>query len=62
MKPGIIIAYRILNSGFSEAPKKAKGLYWTNKVMDTVFWDLHGIIDVDYLENGQRLLDSIMST
>ncbi|GBM44793.1 hypothetical protein AVEN_148295-1 [Araneus ventricosus] len=37
------------------APKKAKTVKSTGKVMDTVFWDARGIIYVDYLTKGQTI-------
>ncbi|XP_063909864.1 histone-lysine N-methyltransferase SETMAR-like [Zophobas morio] len=37
------------------APKKAKTVFSAGKVMATVFWDSHGIIFIDYLENGKTI-------
>ena len=37
------------------APKKAKTVLPTGKVMATVFWDSQGIIYIDYLEKGKTV-------
>ena len=38
-----------------QAPKKAKTILSTGKVMTTVFWDLQGVIYIDYLEKGKTV-------
>ena len=42
------------------APKKAKIVPSAGKVMATIFWDLHGIILIDYLQKEKLLLVNIM--
>ncbi|GFU41928.1 histone-lysine N-methyltransferase SETMAR [Trichonephila clavipes] len=37
------------------APKKAKTVYSAGKVMETVFWDRHGVILIDYLQKGKTI-------
>lgn len=37
------------------APKKAKAVLSANKVMATVFWDVRGIIHIDYLQKGKTI-------
>lgn len=37
------------------APKKAKTVFSTGKVMVTVFWDSHGVILIDYLQKGKTI-------
>ena len=42
------------------APKKAKTVLSAGKVMATVFWDLQGVICIDYLERDERAQGSTM--
>ena len=37
------------------APKRPKTHQSAGKVMVTVFWDVHGIIHIDYLEKGKTV-------
>ena len=37
------------------APKKAKTVPSAGKVMATVFWDSHGVVLIDYLEQGRTI-------
>ena len=37
------------------APKSSKTQQSAGKVMATVFWDVHGIIHIDYLEHGKTI-------
>ena len=37
------------------APKKAKTDPSASKVMATIFWDSHGIILIDYLQEGKTI-------
>lgn len=36
-------------------PKRPKAQTSAGKVMSSVFWDAHGILFIDYLENGKRI-------
>lgn len=42
-------------SSGERAPKKAKVGLSANKVMATVFWDVRGVIHIDYLEKGKTI-------
>ena len=37
-------------------PKRSKSQQWADKVMESVFWDAHGIFFIDYLEKGNSIL------
>ena len=37
------------------APKKAKVGLSANKVMATVFWNVRGVIHIDYLQKGRTI-------
>ena len=36
-------------------PNGPKTQHWTSKVMASVFWDPHGILLIDYPENGKTI-------
>ena len=36
-------------------PKRPKTEMWAGKVMDSVFWDAHGVLFFDYLEKGKTI-------
>ena len=36
-------------------PKRLKAQQWAGKVMASVFWDVHGILFIDYLEKGKTI-------
>ena len=39
----------------SPRPKKFRGERSTNKLLATVFWDMHGFIAIDFLPRGQTM-------
>ena len=39
----------------SPRPKKFRGERSTNKLLVTVFWDMHGVIAIDFLPRGQTM-------
>ena len=57
------------NFEHERAPKQAKMVKWAGQVMATIFWDVCGIIYIDYLEKGKMttgdyfasLLDRLMA-
>ena len=44
------------------APKKAKTVPSTGKVMAKIFWDSHGIILIDYLQKGKTITGKYYSS
>ena len=36
-------------------PKRSKTQLWADKVMASVFWNMHGILFMDYLEEGKTI-------
>ena len=36
-------------------PKRPKTQQWADKVMTSVFWEMHGILFVDYFEKGETI-------
>ena len=39
----------------SQRPKKFRGERSTNKLLATVFWDMHGVIAIDFLPRGHTM-------
>lgn len=65
---GFITTYQKRNSSRSSrgeaggsAPKKAKSMASTGKVMASVFWDAKGILLIDYLEKGKTIISKFYS-
>ena len=40
-------------------PKRQKTQQWAGKFVASVFWDAHGILFIDYLDNYMALLDRL---
>ena len=54
---GVRILLKQWTSPGERAPKKAKNVLSTGKIMATVFWDSQGVINIDYLEKGKTVTE-----